>query len=154
MDQLRALDEQFEHQQLHFAAQSGDLNSVAQLLQEGRPVNAFDELGMTPLHYAVQGEHFELIEFLLRAGADVNAHDERMIGNTPLGEVVSTCSLRMAQLLVESGADPTIPGWMQLTPLDRAEQRKRKEQTGSEAQAIYILLRDAVRNRTGKATGD
>ena len=31
----------------------------------------------------------------------------------------------MAKLLVDAGADPTVPGWMQLTALHQSENRKR-----------------------------
>jgi ankyrin repeat protein len=120
---------------------------VRAFLTAGDPINAFDELGLTPLHHAVEGEHYEVVELLLRRGANVNAHCERMIGNTPLREAVSTCSLLMARRLVEAGADPTIRGWMQLSALDQAKQRKKKERTGSEGQAIYSLLHEATRRR-------
>lgn len=139
------MDDWFERERLHRAANAGDAVLVRQLLDSGSPVNAFDELGKTPLHYAVLGEHFAVVELLLRSGADINAHDERVISNTPLGEASRTCSLRMARLLVESGADPMICGWMQLNALDRAEQRWREDGTGSEGQAIYYLLRAATR---------
>ena len=52
---------------------------------------------------------------LVEAGADVNAHEEARIGNTPLREVADECSLAVATFLVDSGAHPRIPGWMQLT---------------------------------------
>jgi ankyrin repeat protein len=137
----------FEREKLHDAAREGDLDSVRELLGRGYPVNAFDFLGKTPLHYAVLAEQFAVVDALLRAGADVNAHDERTIGDTPLGEAASTCSLRMARLLVEAGADPTIPGWMQLGALDRAERRRQEQGTGSEGQAVFDFLREVVRKQ-------
>jgi len=138
------MDEWIEQMRLHHAAEAGDLAAVRDLLDRGWPVNAFDELGKTPLHYAVLGEHFAVVELLLRSGADVNAHDERVIGDTALGDAAGTCSLRMARLLIASGADPTIPGWMQNSALDRAKKRKQKKGTGSEGQAVYDLLRQAA----------
>ena len=144
------MDDWFERERLHRAAQAGDLLAVQELLDGGFPVTGFDELGKTPLHYAVLGEHFAVVDYLLRHGADINAQDERMIGNTPLSEAASTCSLRMAQLLVKSGADPTLRGWMQLNALDRAKQRRHSEGTGSEGQAVYELLCEAARKRKAK----
>ncbi len=120
---------------LHSAAQDGDLDLVKRLLAEGHDINAFDELGKTPLHYAVEGEQFDVARYLIEHGADVNAHHEPSIGNTPLGEVSGNCSLRIAKLLVDSGADPTIPGWMQLNALHRAEKRKR-----GDGPLVYELL--------------
>jgi hypothetical protein len=46
----------FEKEQLHIAAQDGDLGRVEVLVQEGSLLNALDELGKTPLHYAAEGD--------------------------------------------------------------------------------------------------
>lgn len=70
---------------------------------------------------------FEIIQILLDAGADVNAHNESVAGNTPLREVAGSSSLEVAKILIEAGADPTIPGWMQTTALHHAERRKKPE---------------------------
>jgi ankyrin repeat protein len=129
---------------LHFAAQDGDLDQVHQLLSEGRDVNAFDDLGKTPLHYAVEQEHYDVAKRLIEHGANVNAHHEPTIGNTPLGEIAGSCSFRIAKLLVDSGADPTIRGWMQLNAVDRAERRKQ-----GDGEAVYqLLVRAAERHRS------
>ena len=119
------MDDGFEKEQLHFAAQDGDLTRVKKLVEEGFLLNEFDELGKTALHYAAEGEHLEIVRFLVESGADVNAHDESQAGNTVLREVAQNCSFEMAKLLVESGADPTIPGWMHITALCLAGKRKR-----------------------------
>jgi ankyrin repeat protein len=73
---------------------------------------------------------------LIDAGADVNAIDKARIGNTPLRSVAAECSLAVAQLLVDAGADPRIPGWMQLTALHKAEDRQDEE-----GQLVYSLLK-------------
>jgi ankyrin repeat protein len=138
------IEEWFYHERLHRAAQAGDLPAVRQLVGQCCPVNGFDDIGMTPLHYAVLGEHFAVVDYLLRHGANINANDERVIGNSPLGEAAGTCSLQMARLLVKSGADPTLRGWMQLNALDRAEKRNRSEGIGSVGQAVYVLLCEAA----------
>ena len=104
----------YEKEQLHFAAQDGDLAQIERLIAQGRDVNALDSLGKTPLHLAAKGEHLDAVALLIEHGADVNAHHEPVIGETPLGEIASNCSFEMANLLVDAGADPSIPGWMQL----------------------------------------
>jgi ankyrin repeat protein len=141
------MEDWFEREQLHRAAQAGDLPAVEELLDREYPINAFDELGKTPLHYAVLAEHFPVVDYLLRRGTDINARDERVIGDTPLGEAASTCSLAMARRLVAAGADPTVRGWMQLNAVDRAKRRKKEEGIGGVGQAVYELLREAAGKR-------
>jgi len=123
-DYLKDLHEQWR---LHDAALSGDIEECKRLLDQGQQPNEFDDLGRTPLHYAGEGQHLEVMKLLIASGANVNAHDERVIGDTPLGEVAGNCSVEMAKLLIDSGADPSIPGHMQLTALYKAQQRKRPE---------------------------
>ena len=123
----RDAEAQFQREQLHHAAAKGDVAKVETLLARGYPVNRFDDTGVTPLHYAVRGGHLEVVDRLLGAGADVNRHCGRLIGETPLGEAIETCSYAMAERLIRAGADPTIPGWMQLTALHRAANRKDEE---------------------------
>lgn len=129
-----------KREQLHFAAQNGDVPRVKQLLAEGSAVNAFDELGKAPLHYAAEKSRLEIMQLLIAAAADVNAHDERQVGNTPLGEVAGNCSVEVARLLVNAGADPTIPGWMGITALQKASGRKRPEGV-----KVRLLLEEAAR---------
>ena len=133
-----------EREQLHCAAQSGDVRAVKELLSEGFQPNEYDELGKTPLHYAAEGNYLEVMKLLIDSGANVNAYDERVIGNTPLREVAGNCSYEVAKLLIDSGADPTIPGWMQITALHQARERKRPE-----GLRVRELLEQAAR-RPGK----
>ena len=139
------LEDDFDESDLHLAAQDGDMIRVRQLLADGRSPNSFDEISMTPLHYAAENGHIDVMRVLLEAGADVNAHEEARIGNTPLRDVADKCSLAVATLLVDAGADPRIPGWMQLTALHKAEERKDEE-----GQRVYALLK-SVADRLGDA---
>jgi ankyrin repeat protein len=59
-----------EKERLHRAASSGDLEEIKALLEEGLPVNAFDDLSRTPLHYAAIGGHIPAVRYLIDAGAD------------------------------------------------------------------------------------
>src|SRR5215469_12547250 len=138
----RELHTRFQREQLHQAARDGDLPQVQKLLAARYPVNRFDDLGNTPLHYAVEGEHLPVVNALMRAGANVNARDERVIGDTPLGKYAGTCSYNMAKRLIDAGADPTIPGWMRLTAIDRA-----KERNDAEGERVLALLKSAKHRR-------
>ena len=117
----------FELEALHFAAGRGDLGRVKELLADGNPINAFDDLGWTALHHAARKSHLAVVCYLIAAGADVNARDEERFGNTVLKDVAQTCSLELARILLDAGADPTIPGSMGLTALDMSRNRKRFE---------------------------
>lgn len=143
-------DDWFEKEQLHFAAQDGDLDRMRALLADRPDLSHFDAIGCTPLHYAVEREDFRISELLLQSGADINANDTGHIGETPLGRVAATCTPEMARFLVERGADPTIPGWMQLTALYRAEQRRDKD--GPEV--VRILKERRVRRVATDGVGD
>jgi hypothetical protein len=48
----------------------------------------------------------------------------------------------MARRLIDAGADPTIPGWMQLTAIHRAARR-----TDADAGKVQRLLKGAVDRR-------
>ena len=139
------LEDEFDESDLHLAAQDGDMTRVRQLLADGRSPNAFDEIAKTPLHYAAENEHIDIMRVLLEAGTDVNAHEEARIGNTPLRDVAGECSLAVATFLVDAGADPRIPGWMQLTAVHQAEDREDQE-----GQRVYALLK-TVADRLGDA---
>lgn len=133
----------FEKEQLHFAAQDGDIEKVKSLIEAGCDVNAVDEgMELTPLHYAVREEKFKVAEYLISVGADVNAHLADKAGETPLGEVAENCSYEMADFLIKHGANPTIPGWMQLTALDRAKNRKKDE-----GRRVYELLLNTAKKK-------
>jgi len=110
---------------LHLAAADGNVEVLRILLEAGgrAHINAFDDLGWTPLVYAARGEHLDAVKFLLEHDADVNAHDERRAGNTVLREVIDKASVPLVEMLVKHGADPRIPGWMQLTATDKARER-------------------------------
>lgn len=140
-----SFEEVFERERLHFAAQAGDIEEVKRLLAVGHLCNEFDELGKTPLPYAAACGHVDVLQLLLASGADVNAHDERVIGNTPLREVADTCSFEVAKILIDAGADPTIPGWMQITALHKVRERKQPE-----GLLVRQLLENAAK-RFGKA---
>ena len=132
-----------EKRRLHDAASEGNLEIVRRLIATGADVNAFDEDSfLTPLHYAAKAEHQEVAKFLLESGANVNAHYEPRICETPLGEIASNCSYEMAKLLIDAGANPTIRGWMQLSAIDRASERKK-----TEGAKVYGLLMSEARKR-------
>lgn len=137
-------DDPSESERLHWAAGAGDLGVVKVLIAEGCDLNAFDDMGWTPLHHAAREEHLEVAAFLLENGAQVDARCEAHIGDTAMGAVAGRCSMDMARLLTAARADPTIRGWMQLNALDRAATRRH-----GDGQAVYALLMAAAAWRRG-----
>lgn len=137
------MNDWFEDDKLHFAAEEGNLDEIKKLIEIGFAVNDYDEgMSFTPLHYAVENEHYEVAKYLLELGADINAHDEDKIGETPLGQVSPNCSYKMAKFLVDNGANPCIVGWMGLTSLDRAKERKKEE-----GKMVYELLLKTAKSK-------
>jgi len=138
----------YEKEKLHIAAEDGNLEKVKSLVSEGFDLNAFDEdLSLTPLHCAAKNENIDVVKFLIAAGAEINTHDEDRIGETPLGEVASSCSYEIAETLIKAGANPIIPGWMGLTALDRAKERKKPDGI-----RVYELLLKAAKKSFGYKT--
>jgi len=97
---------------------------------------------MTPLHYAAAAEHLEVVRFLISCGENINAIDKVTAGDTPLGHIAQECSLAMAAILLDAGANPLIPGMMQITSLQRAQRRIRPE-----GRQVYELLLKVARSR-------
>lgn len=58
------------------------------------------------------------------------------------GAIAGNCDFEVAKLLINAGANPTIPGWMQITALHRAKTRKKPE-----GQRVYQLLLDAAKKK-------
>ena len=57
---------------LHFAAGTGQLQTVKSLLATGADVNTRAEDGLTPIHFAAAWGHRSVVELLLANGADTS----------------------------------------------------------------------------------
>jgi ankyrin repeat protein len=108
---------------LHAAAENDDGPMLRLLLAaDGRAfLGTFDEVGRTPLMVAVDRGHEATVDLLIKAGSDVNAHDEAQAGDTAIIWAVERGHLGIVRRLLDAGADPTIPGWMGLTAIHRAQ---------------------------------
>lgn len=72
---------------LHCAAQGGQVELAAFLLQSGAEVNLPSSVrGVTPLHEAAENGHADVAQLLIRSGADFGAMD--FSGHTPLSRVI------------------------------------------------------------------
>lgn len=108
---------------VHRAAELGYLEALRLLLDaNGRvALGRFDDQSRSPLIFAIVGGSVSAAEMLIAAGADVNASDEPRVGNPPIRWATSEQNEEMVRLLLRAGADPTKPGWMQLSALDVAK---------------------------------
>eukprot|EP00061_Rhincodon_typus_P010624 g35070.t1 len=87
-------------------------------------VNAFDNLGKTPLIHALESGNWEIVEILLKRGADVNARDKNQ--NTPLSIALTNCSpdSPLLEQLVKCTQDLNVQDGHGKTPLIRAVEKK------------------------------
>lgn len=94
---------------LMHAALHGELDIARLLLSRGAQVNM---TGWTPLHYAAIGGRTEMVMLLLEHHAYIDAPSAN--GTTPLMMAARDGQFRIARLLVEQGADPSLrneAGW-------------------------------------------
>ena len=132
---------------LHWAAEHGDHDLAAVLLESGANPGAETRIGRhTPLHVAAQGGHHLVVRTLLqnKAGkAGVNA--TTTTGAAPLHFAAASGSGETVTILLDSGADVNVrePQWGQ-TPLMFAAAAGRADVVG------VLLARGADVRATGK----
>src|SRR5262249_9454828 len=103
-------------------------------------LDSFDYISRTPLMIAAESQDVIAASLLLESGANVNTHDEQKIGNTAIRCAAEVGSVEMVKLLLHFGADPTIPGWMNLTAIHKAQERP-----GKIKDEMILAMKDAVR---------
>ena len=102
---------------LHWAAQHGDAEMTALLIDAGADLTAVTRIGEhTPLHVASTAGHAPVVTALVEAGADVQA--STTTGAMPLHFAAASGSGDAVTALIAAGADPNAsePEWQQ-TPL-------------------------------------
>jgi cytohesin len=88
---------------LHLAAESGQPDVVAALIQGGAAIEARTAHDATPLMIAAQGGKVDAVKVLLRAGADLGARTEA--GMTALAQAAAWGQVKMVRFLIAVGAD-------------------------------------------------
>ncbi len=102
--------------QIHVAAETGDLETVKQLLAEDPSLlYQLDENGKPPFNRACYRGQIEVAAYLLKQGADINTKSSN--GSTSLHGAGFYGFPDMANWLLEHGADPDIPNDAGYTPL-------------------------------------
>jgi ankyrin repeat protein len=114
---------------LHYAADAGDSEAIAQLLINSAVVDATDDDGLTPLHFAagqmngLNTADENTIKLLLDAGANVNAQDKD--GMSPLHWAMQRRwgvgeRKKLVMLLIQAGVDVTLRDHIGQTALHHA----------------------------------
>lgn len=103
---------------LHLAAESGKLEIVQRLLQDGK-YSIYDENnnGVTPIHIAAEKGHKEVVELILQKDSKmVNARDSS--GMTPLHRAAGRGQIGVVSLLLSfAGIDVNVRDSIDLIPL-------------------------------------
>ena len=122
--------------ELHIAAEDGNVSEVEQLLSRGEDVEAPDKAGATPLYLAVSKGHIQVTERLMDAGADPERVVADLYGNatTPLHTAVAKGHVDIVRSMLQRGANPNLLNDYHGPPLHVALQEKHM--------AIAELLRE------------
>lgn len=88
---------------LHFAAEIGDTQRIAQLVRLGADINEIDNRGIWPLLAAVTYDNREAVALLLQLGAEPNLADQ--YNYTALHEAACLGYREVAEILIEAKAD-------------------------------------------------
>ncbi len=112
---IDAADPTTSRNALHWAANEGQTEAIAVLLEAGADINATERTGMTPLTLASKEGRVEAVTALLAAGADVNARDQ--IGGSPLLWAAGLGSSATVAELLKAEAEVNVADVNGLTPL-------------------------------------
>ncbi|KAJ2854694.1 hypothetical protein J3B02_002546, partial [Coemansia erecta] len=124
---------------LHRACNSGDLELVNDLINQGADINMKDNAGWTPLHEAALEGHNSVVVALLRHGADFAA--KGFGGDTPLHDACANGHYDVVRSLLTVGADPHLKNSKGVTP----EGMAREEDQEEVAQLIEQYCRDGLK---------
>ncbi|KAI9208262.1 ankyrin repeat-containing domain protein [Polychytrium aggregatum] len=113
--QPKIVDGKYENIWTH--ASDGNIEAIEKELATGIDVNVGDQFGYTMVHAAASYAQIELLNLLIKKyGAEVNVCDRE--GDTPLHY---TETVEVAKILIENGADPTIPNDKGHLAIDKAD---------------------------------
>lgn len=139
------------------AAGSGDLEMLRQLLDSGADPNwVAIEAGHTPLYNACFGDSAAAVRFLIERGADPNKRFEYHSpidgrAERELTALMCARSGKVAQALIDAGAEVNVHDAIGVTPLMRAANR-------GEPEVVRLLLRAgasaAARSTNGRSAVD
>ena len=98
---------------LALAAAADSLDSIWELLKNGRDINWSDKNGRTPLMYAAEAGNTKAVALLIKLGADINRQDH--LGQTAFHRAVCSGEFECAQELLKNNIDISIRDTFGLT---------------------------------------
>ncbi|XP_076445109.1 uncharacterized protein LOC143283010 [Babylonia areolata] len=111
--------DQYDTSPLHIAAQQGYLDIVKELLKHGADIDSKNEEEQTPVHLAAKFGRTNIVREIVRMDKTV-LHDEDDNSNTALHLAAQYGHNKVAEVLLELGADVSARNYSQWTPLDLA----------------------------------
>lgn len=115
---------------LHYAASSGDIETVKVILQRTRHSGVLETTNMTgdtALFCAANRGHAETVQYLIQEGANVNARNQQ--GQQPLHSAIHSGVGNVIRILLRSGADVNAEDLEGRTPLSIAADNRAFEAT-------------------------
>eukprot|EP00416_Gambierdiscus_australes_P029614 CAMPEP_0171093438 /NCGR_PEP_ID=MMETSP0766_2-20121228/39080_1 /TAXON_ID=439317 /ORGANISM="Gambierdiscus australes, Strain CAWD 149" /LENGTH=267 /DNA_ID=CAMNT_0011551887 /DNA_START=62 /DNA_END=865 /DNA_ORIENTATION=+ len=109
---------------LHEAAKNGDLKAVQEYLGTGKPLDAQDHKGITPLGYAIGANRIAVVKLLLDSRANPYAVDAS--GNGGLHYAAGYGRKELVEYLLKTGAAVNQANAQGRTPLAVATQNKQE----------------------------
>jgi ankyrin repeat protein len=114
-----------EHTLLMYAAESGSVDILNDLIEHGAPIERRLSNGNTVLFLCTGRGNNEALEALIRHGADVNVRNDD--GRTPLHVAAASNSVDAVRLLLNGGADPMAWDAKRASPLAVAARARAAE---------------------------
>jgi len=104
LDSMGAISASMASELLLYATQQGDEGVIIELLRRGADRGSILLGGSSLICYAVAADMEGLVRYLVSEGVGINSIDDD--GATPLYEAVTSGNYRMANILMNLGADP------------------------------------------------
>lgn len=104
---------------LHFAAESGNTETVEFLLKEGAKIDVKNIIGDTPLRIAIKNSHRNIVQLLRKNRADIHIKNDD--GQSLLHLAAKGNNTDTVRILLEEGLNPYARDNSGATPLDLAK---------------------------------
>lgn len=102
---------------LWLAADNGHLAAVKELVKHGAHINNRNAENVTPLMAAAMHGHYAVVKYLIKAKADINLVHNNNDGDSALMLAIARKQNKVAQLLINSGANINISNKFGITAL-------------------------------------